>query len=308
MGSNGAKSEKINLSEILKIIGQGEGELVEFKDSRILADPFKLARSMSALSNQKGGFILIGVKDDGTIEGLKFQKEHEERIMNIASEKCSPPVRPRFESVSIPEKGDVYVIQISKRENEPYHGVKTRDGLVYFTRVGSTIREIQPHELSGRKGKGVKVEPYTPSEKGFLLLTDKMVTTISNKRDWSFTKTIWVLTSIGVSFVACSLTLFFAAIYGVLGMPSTSFPTWAYIAILIWLFSGFYLMSTAGAARETKCPACRRFFKFKKIESVVLSKRTLDEDTEEWKVHNLYRCDSCGYEEEETVYEKHDRD
>ena len=303
-----SSSEKINPSKISELINQHEGELLEWKDSRILADPFKLARSMSALSNQKGGFILIGVKDDGAIEGLKFQKQHEELIMNIASEKCSPPIRPRFENVSIPEKGDVYVIKIMKKAQEPFHGVKTKDGLVYFIRVGSTIREMQPHELSMGKGISVKIRPYSPSEKGLLLLTEKMVTTISRRKNWSMTKSIYLLTAIGGALTVATLGLFLGAIYGKLGIPPASFPTWGYILIVFGLALGVYLLTTLSIAYETKCPACGKFFKFKRVESEILSKRTVDEETEEWKVHNVYRCLSCGHEDEETVHEKHSKD
>lgn len=263
---------------------------------------------MSALSNQKGGFILIGVKDDGTIEGLKFQKQHEELIMNIASEKCSPPIRPNFENVTIPEKGDVYIIKIMKKVQEPFHGVKTKDGLVYFIRVGSTIREMQPHELSMGKGKSVKIKPYSPSEKGLLLLTDKMVSTISRRKNWSMTKSIYLLTAIGGALTIITSGLFLGAIYGKLGTPLASFPTWAYALIIFGLGLGIYLVSTLGIAHDTKCPACGEFFKFKRVESEILSKRTVDEDTEEWKVHNSYRCENCGHEDEETVYEKHSKD
>jgi hypothetical protein len=302
------ESEKTNSDKVLALIKQGEGELIEWKDSRILKDAFKLARSISALSNQKGGFVLIGVKDDGIIEGLKFKKEHEEHIMNIASENCSPPIRPHFESVTIPEKGDVYVIKIIRKEKDVFHGVKTRDGLVYFIRVGSTIREIQPHELSRGGKKGMKIAPYAPSEKGLLFLTDKLVTGISARKKWSFKKTIRVLTTIGASFIIGSMTLLLAAIYGKLGIPLTNFPTWAYVVIVIWLASGIFLISASQIASETKCPACGEYFKFKKVESEILGKRTIDEGTEEWKVRNLYRCENCEHEHEETVYEEHGDD
>ena len=81
------KQDDMSSDEVLQLIKQGEGELIEWKDSRILNNPIKLARSMAALANHKGGLILIGVKDDGTIEGMEYEKGHEEYIMNVAAEK-----------------------------------------------------------------------------------------------------------------------------------------------------------------------------------------------------------------------------
>lgn len=52
--------------------------------------------------------------------------------------------------------------------------------------------------------------------------------------------------------------------------------------------------------------SCLPFFKFKKIRSVILSKRRKSREVEEWKVRNLYRCDACGYEIEEDECEEHD--
>ena len=248
------------------------------------------------------------MKDDGTIEGLKYDKGHEELVMNIANENCSPPIRPQFKKVTIPRKGDVYIINVPKRTHDAYYGVKAKDGIVYFSRAGSTIREMQPHELSRGNPKGVKTAPYTPSEKGLLLLTEKLVSAISTKRRWSFTRTIRALTAIGGCFIIGSLILFFGAIYGKLGLSAAYFPWLAYTLIALWLGSGTYLCLIPAIAYDARCPACRNFFKFKKTEREILNKRTVDDRTEEWKVRYLRRCDVCGHEEEKTVYEEYDRD
>jgi ATP-dependent DNA helicase RecG len=56
--------------KIRSIIRQGEGVYIEFKRSydslsRSVYD------SICAFLNRKGGHILLGVKDDGTIEGIR---------------------------------------------------------------------------------------------------------------------------------------------------------------------------------------------------------------------------------------------
>ena len=74
MKDDETSSESLNSTKLLEIIAQGENNQLEFKDSRILKDPFKLAKSMAAMANARGGMILVGVKDGGSIEGLRFQK------------------------------------------------------------------------------------------------------------------------------------------------------------------------------------------------------------------------------------------
>jgi len=297
---------EINSDEVLQLIKQGESELVEWKDSRILNNPLKLAKSMVAMANHKGGLILIGVKDDGTIEGMKYKKGHEEHIMNIAAENCNPPIRPQFIRVSVPDKGPVYVIRIIKRKDEVHHGVKTKDGLVYPIRVGSTIREMSPLEFKGSSTKGVKIEPYSLSDKGILFISERLVSSLSRKYNWGLVKAMLVLVVIGVISMSVSLLFLFGGMYGILGLPLT-YPSWGYILILIGLGVGIYLcLSIPAIAINTTCPACKAFFKYKKVRSVVLHKRRKNRDVEEWTVRNLYHCDACGYEIEKDEYEEHE--
>jgi hypothetical protein len=128
------------------MLASGENQTVEFKKLDILSDKVKLASEMVALANTNGGWILIGVHDDGTLEGMKFKKEHEAHIMNIARDVCDPPILPVFSIISRPQ-GDIYLIGIPRYATIP-HSVKTREGRVYFIRAGSTVREAAPTELS----------------------------------------------------------------------------------------------------------------------------------------------------------------
>ncbi len=298
--------DEMGPDDVLLLIKQGEGELVEWKDSRILTNPAKLARSMTALANHKGGLILIGVKDDGTIEGMEYKKGHEEYIMNVAAEKCDPPIRPQFRRVIIPNEGSVYVIKIVRKESDVRHGVKTKDGLVYPTRVGSTIREITPLEHGGSRAKGVKTEPYTESERGFLFITEKLVSYVSKKRHWSLVKTMLVLVVIGIISLSVSFLFLFGGMWGVPGLPLT-YPLWGHVPIIIGLAVGFYFcISVPTIAKNTTCPTCKAVFKYRKRRTEVLNKRRKSKELEEWTVRILRHCDACGYENEEVEYEDHE--
>lgn len=65
----------ISLEEynLLKRIRQGEGLKQDFKYA--VNDSRKIARTLSAFANTEGGVLLIGVKDDGSIRGIRSEEE-----------------------------------------------------------------------------------------------------------------------------------------------------------------------------------------------------------------------------------------
>jgi len=133
-------------------ISEWEGLTLDFKSHKILSEPQKLARLMVAFANNKyisedfGGRIIIGISDDTRkIEKFVAKQGHEEFVMNIARDKCSPSIRPMFEDVQI-SNDHVYVITIPKMTHTP-HALNTDSGKVHLIRVGSTIREPSADEL-----------------------------------------------------------------------------------------------------------------------------------------------------------------
>lgn len=58
---------------LLKRIAQGESQILDFKFA--VNDSRKIARSMSAFANTDGGSLLIGVKDNGHLSGIRSEEE-----------------------------------------------------------------------------------------------------------------------------------------------------------------------------------------------------------------------------------------
>ena len=58
----------ISLVELSALLREGENSGVEFKRDDIR--PEDLAKALVALSNLRGGRVLLGVEDDGTVSGL----------------------------------------------------------------------------------------------------------------------------------------------------------------------------------------------------------------------------------------------
>ena len=80
-------------SELSELIYHGENSGVEFKRDKVR--PENLAKDIVALANFRGGYILLGVEDDGTISGLKREPSKvEEWVMNICRSLVYPPIIP----------------------------------------------------------------------------------------------------------------------------------------------------------------------------------------------------------------------
>lgn len=74
---------------IQRLIDEGEHEHQDFKFQ--ISDARKIARSISAFSNNDGGRLLIGVKDNGTIAGVRSEEDIY-MIEAAARSYCTPEV------------------------------------------------------------------------------------------------------------------------------------------------------------------------------------------------------------------------
>src|SRR3990170_1236438 len=89
-------------NELHELIRNGENSGVEFKGEAV--DPRALAKEIVALANLRGGRILLGVEDDGSIHaGLRADLE--EWVMTVCRDKVRPEVIPYFEIVRDIEPG-----------------------------------------------------------------------------------------------------------------------------------------------------------------------------------------------------------
>jgi len=80
---------------LLDLIKEGEHQQQDFKYR--VADAKKLARSVSAFANTEGGRLLIGVRDDGYLAGVR--SEEEIYMMHQAAYKyCKPEASIKFDT------------------------------------------------------------------------------------------------------------------------------------------------------------------------------------------------------------------
>lgn len=115
---------------IKKLILQGEGTTLDFK--KTINSNEKIAKSLVAFANNKGGQLLIGVADDGSIKGVKSEDEERYMITKSAHQFCRPAIEPEFEEIYVDDKL-VLVVTIHPSDTKPHYALdENKKWWVYF--------------------------------------------------------------------------------------------------------------------------------------------------------------------------------
>lgn len=101
-------------SYIETLVEQGEHQSQDFKFE--VSDSKKIARTLSAFSNTNGGRLLIGVKDNGAIAGIRSEEEFH-MLQAAAQMYCKPEVPLEFKEWNVLGKL-ILEVTIKKTENE----------------------------------------------------------------------------------------------------------------------------------------------------------------------------------------------
>jgi ATP-dependent DNA helicase RecG len=130
----------MNLAELQSLVAQGENDKVEFKKST--GQRTDAAKTVCAMLNGMGGFVIFGVAPDGTIVGQEIGARTIEDIANCIAQ-IEPSAFPNIETVALDNNLKVIIVKV------PGGGLYTYEGRAYM-RFGPTTR-IMPHEYYQRK-------------------------------------------------------------------------------------------------------------------------------------------------------------
>jgi len=108
---------------LLDLIAQGEHQQQDFKYE--ISSMSKIAHSISAFANTDGGRLLIGVRDNGKISGVRSEEEMY-MIDAAATSYCMPSVKCQWETV-IEDGHTVLIVTIMPSEVRPVLA-KEQDG------------------------------------------------------------------------------------------------------------------------------------------------------------------------------------
>lgn len=117
---------------IQKIILQGEHQQQDFKFQ--VNDSKKIARTLVAFANTDGGKVLIGVKDNGVIAGIRTEEEYH-MIEAAATMYCKPEIDFAFRHWNVEGKR-ILEIDVPRSQIKPVYAMTDDGRWMAFVRVG----------------------------------------------------------------------------------------------------------------------------------------------------------------------------
>lgn len=142
--------------KLLTLLKRNEGPKLDFKaqlDLNTESGKKELAKDVLAIANSQGGrgHILIGVEDrTRLVIGISPEEYSEERIQQIVSNRCEPPLSIRYETVRIKELW-VGVITIFYSNKKPHQMYQTG---AFYVRRGSTTDFARRDEIAAMLQQG----------------------------------------------------------------------------------------------------------------------------------------------------------
>jgi predicted HTH transcriptional regulator len=103
------------------LIAEGEHQQQDFKFE--ISDARKIAKTLSAFANTDGGRLLIGVKDNGRIAGVRSEEE-KYMIEAAAQLYCIPEIDYTLQTYIVEGK-QVLVATIEENPHKPVYATKT---------------------------------------------------------------------------------------------------------------------------------------------------------------------------------------
>jgi predicted HTH transcriptional regulator len=144
----------MDATELIELIGRGEDSRTQFKRSQDVANAKSLAGEMVAFANRKGGKILIGVDDAGSIIGLSSDdiRRLNQLVSNTATDCVRPSINPDTENVFIDGKL-VMVVTLPEGISKPY---ADNEG-VFWVKSGADKRRVTSREEIQRMLQGAEL-------------------------------------------------------------------------------------------------------------------------------------------------------
>lgn len=157
---------------IRELIARGENQHLDFKFE--ISDARKIARTLSAFANTEGGKLLIGVKDNGVVTGIRTEEE-EYMIESAAHLYCKPKINYSLQKWNVDGRW-VLEATIKKSQNKPHFAQDDKGKWVAFVRVAD--QNFQANRIilkvwnNSSKTKGTLLK-YGNEEKALIAYLEK---------------------------------------------------------------------------------------------------------------------------------------
>ncbi|MCP4312372.1 MAG: ATP-binding protein [Bacteroidetes bacterium] len=180
--------------QIRSLIAQGEHQQLDFKFE--ISDARKIARTLSAFSNTDGGRLLVGVKDNGRIRGIRSEEEYY-MVESAASLYCKPEVR--FESrIHTVEGKNILEVYIPPVDQKPVYAKDENNRWMAYIRVADEsllagiiqLRIWTREQESDDKDRGDQLLEFTRKEQILLSTLERApgASLLKLRRDTGFNR------------------------------------------------------------------------------------------------------------------------
>jgi Predicted transcriptional regulator containing an HTH domain and an uncharacterized domain shared with the mammalian protein Schlafen len=153
---------------IKTLILQGEGEQLDFKNK--ISSYEKIAKTLVAFANNKGGKLLVGVADNGQIKGVKNEDEERYMLQQAGNLYCRPAIDIHFEEIYVDDKL-ILLAEIAESDTKPHYALGEDQKWWVYVRVrdksmlaGKVVVDVL-HQSSRPNGVFIN---YTDKEKELL--------------------------------------------------------------------------------------------------------------------------------------------
>ena len=99
------------------MLEEGENLNIEFKQR--FSSFEKIAKEMIAFANTRGGYVIFGIDDDGSVYGVESEKGEAELIKEAAQKYCEPPVDFKIDFIELENK-EIVVAEIFESDKKPH--------------------------------------------------------------------------------------------------------------------------------------------------------------------------------------------
>lgn len=132
----------MDIADLRKLVARGEDSRLQYKSDVRNVDA--LAAKMAAFANCEGGQILIGVGDNGELNGIPRSEidRINQLISNAASQHVRSPLSPQTKNIPVGKDQIVIVAAISKGIDKPYFD---KNGVIWL-KVGADKRRVNSKE------------------------------------------------------------------------------------------------------------------------------------------------------------------
>ncbi len=191
-------------AHIKRFLAEGEGETLDFKQT--ISSAAKISRNLAAFANSRGGTLLIGVRDNRSISGIR--SEDERYMIDLAAGfYCKPEVPVVITEWVIGGK-TVLEVTVPEGRDKPYY-CKDEDGKWWvYVRVKDKCilaSKIMVDVLRRKNAEDSPLVKYTWVEESILRylkdnerITLRQVAKNLNISRWRASKTLVNLISLGV--------------------------------------------------------------------------------------------------------------